>query len=123
MKNREKYADEIINTTINNDDCDITRKIAGIECDENMYDCAECNRKYAEWLEAEYVEPQIDWREVEIDTPIFVSCDGEKWEKAHFASYIDGCLNAWYDGRTSFTEKNVCFWPYAKLAEGSETER
>lgn len=120
MKNREKYAEEIIEATVFGT-CPETRNIAGIACGGNT--CGACREKYAAWLEAEYVEPQIDWREVEIDTPIFVSCDGEKWEKAHFASYIDGCLNAWYDGRTSFTAKNVCFWPYAKLAEGSETER
>ena len=36
------------------------REIAGIICIDRTEDyCKECERKYAEWLEAEYVEPAV----------------------------------------------------------------
>lgn len=59
----------------------------------------------------------MDWSKVEVDTPVVVSMDGEDWEKRHFASYVDGVVNAWVDGMTSYTTRNACPWPYAKLAE------
>ena len=116
MNNREKYADEIINATIGGDCYDV-RKIAGISCDETMNKCAACILMYAVWLDAEYVESSIDWSKIPVDTPILVSVDGEYWEKRHFASYIDGFVNAWDDGKTSFTCECVVSWPYAKLAQ------
>ena len=116
MKNREKYADKIIDATIYGT-CQKTRKIAGIICCETNNYCKECSQKYAAWLEAEYVEPPIDWRKVKVDTPILVSMDGKDWKKRHFASYVDGVVKAWDDGRTSHTEKETCPWCYAKLAE------
>ena len=70
----EKYADKIIDATIYGT-CQKTRKIAGIICCETKGDCKECERKYAAWLEAEYVEPSIDWRKVKVDTP---SLDGKQ---------------------------------------------
>lgn len=115
MKNREKYADDIINATIIGG-CAPTRSIAGISCAQFDMDCARCAREYSAWLEAEYVEPPVDWSKVEVDAPILVSMDGNEWEKRHFASYVDGVVKAWDDGRTSYTEKEVCQWPYAKLA-------
>lgn len=120
MKNREKYADEIIDATMYGT-CRETRKIAGIACGRDM--CEECIKEYGAWLEAEYVEPPVDWSKVEIDTPILVSVDGEYWEKRHFASYIDGFVNVWDDGKTSFTCECGTSWPYAKLAEeGADNE-
>ena len=117
MKNREKYADEIIDATIDGI-CPKMREIAGIICiDKTEDDCKECERKYAAWLEAEYVEPSIDWRKVKVDTPILVSIDGEDWEKRHFAKYEDGTVQAWHDGKTSFTTATSLKWTYAKLVE------
>ena len=116
MKNREKYADEIINATINGD-CDDVRKIAGISCNETMDNCVTCACEYAEWLDAEYVEPSVDWSKISVDTPILVSVDGEYWEKRHFASYVDGFVNAWDGRKTSFTCECIISWPYAKLAQ------
>lgn len=65
----------------------------------------------------EYVAPPVDWSKVEVDTPILVSMDGDEWEMRHFATYVNGVVKAWDDGGTSYTEKEVCPWPYAKLAE------
>lgn len=120
MKNREKYADKIINATIlnptiNGSTCQNVRKIAGLKC--SCEECGQCTKKYAAWLKDEYVEPPVDWSKVEVDTPILVSMDGKDWKKRHFASYVDGVVKAWDDGRTSHTEKETCPWCYAKLAE------
>lgn len=116
MKNREKHADKIINATIRGG-CAPSRKIADISCSQFDMDCDRCAQAYSAWLEAEYVKPPVDWSKVEVDTPVVVSMDGEDWEKKHFASYVDGVVRAWDDGRTSHTEKETCPWCYAKLAE------
>ena len=72
----------------------------------------------------EYKEPEVDWNNVEIDTPILVRCieDGE-WQRRHFAKYEDGLVYAWRDAFTSWTvlhDKAVTSWKYAKLAETEE---
>lgn len=44
------------------------------------------NRK--EWLNSEYVEPEVDWSKVPIDTPILVRVsEDEEWDKRYFAGF------------------------------------
>lgn len=82
MKNREKYADEII-------DIAVMSKLAlkdgkPVPCIEMR--CSECGflsanhscgHNVREWLDSEYVEPPVDWSKVAVDTPILVR-DSEK---------------------------------------------
>lgn len=46
MKNREKYADKIINATIRGG-CAPSRKIAGISCSQFDMDCDRCAQAYS----------------------------------------------------------------------------
>ena len=85
--------------------------------------------KYAKLAEdaKEDKEPEVDWNEVKIDTPIWVKQRedsewyNEEWERRYFAKFEDGVVYAWDDGQTSWTAHNtMTSWNYAKLAETEE---
>jgi hypothetical protein len=81
-----------------------------------------CNDACKEWCESEYVEPQIDWSKVPVDTPILVkNIENSEWLHRHFAKFEDGIVYAWDNGRTSWSllSDEVIDWKYAKLAEES----
>ena len=125
MKNYEKYADEIreykgssgyfcnkfiMPHILKKDSC------AGISCEH-------CHTLQMIWLLEEYEEPETDWSKVEVDTPILVR-DYEdatiSWIRRYFAEYKDGVVYAWNGGCTSWSEKCMTGWEYAKLAESEE---
>ena len=122
MKNYEKYADEIreykgINI------CSEFIKSHILEADNcNGVDCQRCAMLQMLWLLEDYKEPEVDWNNVEIDTPILVrDYESQEWEARHFAKYEDGVIYTWDGGSTSWTSKgNVTEWKYAKLAESEE---
>ena len=65
-------------------------------------------------------EPEIDWSQVAVDTPILVrDCDNEVWYKRYFAKYENGKVYAWGVGSTSWSSDGnpIIGWEYAKLAE------
>lgn len=76
--------------------------------------------------EKECEEPEVDWNQVEVDTPILVrDSENTKWLKKYFAKYENGHVYVWNLGRTSWTapnDKSVSAWSYAKLAESEESE-
>ena len=80
-----------------------------------------CNDACKEWCESEYVEPQIDWSKVPVDTPILVrDHESALWRKAHFAKYKNNKIYTWFGGGTSWSGTGMVEWKYAKLAEESE---
>ena len=90
MTNREKYAEQIIDMSLN--DIEIAVDKEGRLCDCNEIDCDDCmfcspgcREKLKEWAEQEYVEPPVNWSKVPVDTKILVrdSEDGW-WEKKTF---------------------------------------
>ena len=127
MKNREKYADKII-------DIAVMSKLAlkdgkPVPCIEMR--CSECGFLSAnhpcasnvrEWLDSEYVAPPVDWSKVAVDTPILVrDSEEEAWRKRHFAKYENGKVYAWGNGTTSWCEfSSMVNWKMAKLAESEE---
>ena len=75
------------------------------------------------WLDEEYQDQEeVDWSKVNVDTPILVSVDGNRWYHRHFAEYCGGTVYAFDDGATSWTIDEKTGWPYAKLAEPQEQE-
>ena len=81
--------------------------------------------KYAKLAEdeKECKEPEIDWSEVNVDTPILVGEGDGEWVKRYFAEYKDGIVYAWCGGSTSWDANNMMMsWKYAKLAENEETK-
>ena len=94
-----------------------------ITCLQCMFDscsAGNCDAAALAWADAEYIEPNVNWYKVAIDTPIMVSSNNIDWYCRHFAKYENGKVYAWHDGLTSFTIYNndfVTWWLYAKLAE------
>lgn len=127
MKNREKYADEII-------DIAVRSKLAlkdgkpipctSMRCSECGFLITDhsCEYKARKWLDSEYTEPSVDWSKVAVDTPILVrDSEEEAWRKRHFAKYENGKVYAWGNGTTSWCEfGSMVNWKMAKLAESEE---
>ena len=118
MKNFEKYEDEIrkfkgdnfckdfiIPHILKKDDC------SGI-C------CSECISRQLLWYLEDYEEPEVDWSQVEVDTPIMVrDSENGDWFKRYFAEYKNGKIYTWDNGHTSWETSRMIEWKYAKLVE------
>lgn len=86
-----------------------------------------CDEAALAWADAEYIEPEVDWSKVAVDTPILVSDDNGRWYRSYFAKYDneDHQVWTWRGGRTSWSihyddtylVSNKEIWKYAKLAE------
>lgn len=127
MTNFEAYSDQLKEFLYNK--VGVTKQ-GSIECCELM-DCKDCmfapisscvatKRK---WLDEEYVEPQVDWTKVAVDTPILVRDHQSKsWNKRHFAKYENEKVFVFDNGRTSWSsnKNDILNWNYAKLAEREE---
>ena len=120
MKNYERYADEIKNFDCNNDFCDGFVKPYILKSSTCVgTSCVACQLKQAVWLLEEYEEPEVDWNNIAVDTPILVrESKDREWKKRYFAKYKDGIIFAWVGGNTSWTALgDTAKWKYAKLAE------
>ena len=122
MKNYEKYADEIKEYNGLNFCKDFILPYV-LKSDGCFNNCSKCGMFQMLWLLDEYEEPETDWSKVEVDTPILVK-DYEdatiSWIRRYFAEYKDGVVYAWNGGCTSWSEKCMTGWEYAKLAESEE---
>lgn len=127
MKNREKFAEQIIDIALSSGRLAINTE-TGKPCDCNETECTDCifcskqggcSGAIIEWAEKEYEEPPIDWSKVPVDTPILVrDYEEDVWEKRHFAKYENGIVYAWDEGTTSWSGGGSrTSWEMAKLAE------
>ena len=131
MTNREKYAEQILDTALTGGSVAVDKKgnvcrCNYIKCNNCIFaktksdDCY-CEKKIKEWSEQEYVEPPVDWSNVPVDTKLYVRdfC-GESWRPRYFARFEDGKILTWTYGATSFSADNlndVSKWNQGKLAE------
>lgn len=128
MKNYEKYADEIKKHLYNGNFCKefIMPQILKVSTCSGM-NCEVCIMRQMIWLLEDYEEPEVDWSEVEVDTPILVrGSENAPWVRRHFAKYENGDVYAWRDAYTSWTaspDNDMTWWRYAKLAESEESEQ
>ena len=133
MKNREKFAKEIVDIVLGVEDIAVDKctmipvKCGSLECDRCIRDCGGIcdDDKLLEWAEAEYKEPRIDPRlyNAPVDTKILVSLEGKSWFRRYFSNVNNDCVYAFNDGMTSFTaekSEDVSGWHYAKLYEGDK---
>lgn len=124
MKNYEKYADEIKEYKGENFCADFVKPhiLKSRGCTNTS--CDQCEMLQTIWLLEEYKEPEIDWSNVKVDTPILVrDNENAEWIRRHFAKYENGDVYAWRDAYTSWTTlypDDVTRWKYAKLAESEE---
>lgn len=125
MTNFEKYEDKLKEFFCERIAIDKDYKIAlccDIHCKGCIFDipAVGCHGVKRKWLDEEYVEPQVDWTKVAVDTPILVrGYPNDVWERRYFAKYENGEVYAFTDGRTSWSSKGnqTLVWKYAKLAE------
>ncbi len=93
----------------------------GAVVDETENYCRKCGQAI-DW--SDDTEPEVDWSNVPIDTPILVKDSAtDKWARRYFAG-VDGAgvVTAWNSGGTSWSrgETFPTRWAYAKLAEVTE---
>ena len=134
MTNREKYAEQILDIACSGTRIAVKKNVMEpVPCpDISCQFCylrlkkgSRCDDACKEWCESEYVEPQIDWSKVPVDTPILVrDKESDKWFRRYFARYEKGWVYAWSDGSNSWSAENkttrTMNWKYAKLAEDGE---
>lgn len=128
MLNKEKYKDELEQILANGNVLAIDKKhnkiISCCDCSRCKFSTdVGCTEKRREWLNSEYVEPEVDWSKVPVDTPILVrDCKNYPWKKRYFAHYDNGMVCAWDDGKTSWSagDSTPMPWDYAKIAEDVE---
>ena len=108
MKNREKFAEQIIDIALKR--CGIAVNLTSGElcacgntrCSECLF-CErnkDCEVLLKEWAEKEYEEPPVDWSKIPVDAPILVrDCEEEVWEKRHFAKYENGIVYTCRSGK------------------------
>ena len=129
MKNKEKYAKEIIELAVSRVGIAMDMDMKPVSCESLRCD-SECmlydhkrrnciNHRLQEWAEQEYV-PFVDWNKVPIDAPIEVSSNNASWFKRHFAGKLSstGGVYVWCEGRTSYTvrsENDIEPWDFARL--------
>lgn len=129
MLNKEKYKDELEQILANGNVLAIDKKhnkiISCCDCSRCKFSTdVGCTEKRREWLNSEYVEPEVEWSKVPVDTPILVrDSENDIWKRRYFAGIDDGKVCTWTYGATSWSasdEDYFCEWDYAKLAEDVE---
>lgn len=128
MLNKEKYAKEILNIACEGHSIAMIdgklRQFSGASCSKCDFNSnINCRKNVNEWANSEYVEPQVDWSEVPVDTPILVR-DSElfAWSKEHFAKYEDETVYTWDYGKTSWStyDGKMSSYKYAMLPESED---
>lgn len=131
MKNRERYEKEILEIACDGSYVAVVNgkpvpcrgtncKDCDLHCKNHRTISRPCAVWRKEWSESEYIE--IDWCNVDIDTPILVRDSvEERWVRRHFAGYDGTSVGAWVEGRTSWSTNGcapeVKEWRFAKLEE------
>ena len=133
MKNREKFREQILEWAVApwKDLCDFKREEVfahfGKEgCDD--IPCSWCSVLLELWLDEEYEEPEVDWDNVPVDTPVLVrNSKNENWTLRHFKRIRDTAethkFETWGDGMTSRTTDGIIsLWRYCELAEDEDND-
>lgn len=121
MKNYEKYADEIREFKGKHFCADFVQSHILGECSCSQIDCGRCSMLQLMWLLEDYKEPETDWSNVAVDTPILVrDSEDRRWIKRYFAKYENETIYAWDSGCTSWSGCGLTAWEFAKLAEIEE---
>ena len=136
MKNREKFAKEIIDIACSGHSIAFDKEANKLTAC-NIINCSECAfcsssttnclDKIKKWSESEYKEPEVDWSKVPVDTPVLVrDIDSKAWYNRYFAYYEDGIVYTYSDGATSWSANkafNCVRWNYAKLANEEDIRK
>lgn len=138
MKNREKFREEIIKAIKNRETCEfmndtVIPEFIGSKTDSKciceMGDCRACLIRFTLWLDEEYIEPEVDWSKVPVDTLVRVrDSKSEEWKLQYFKCVSETIpthkFEAWDDGRTSKTANNSYrLYKYCELVEDEDDDK
>ena len=110
MKNKEKYAKEIIEVACSGEviamGSGIIRKCSELPCQKCSFniDGIECDEMRKTLSESEYIEPkyETDWSKVPVDTPVLIK--GAVDNRRYFSRLLpDKRLAVFRNGRTSWS--------------------
>ena len=127
MKNREKYAAELMEIAISGKMVAIVNG-KPVACSNAPVNCEGCpcndrqnmlcvRRRIREWAESEYEEPSVDWSKVPVDTKVLVLDENGEWLHRHFCRYENDMVYVYGYGCTSWSGVFVTPYKTAKLAE------
>lgn len=129
MTNYEKYKAEIVpiarmgRKVAMERDKNKIRVCLGLKCVNCLfYDYSSertCDEVALAWADEEYIESEVDWSKVAVDTPVLVKNSGNKnWLKRYFAKYENKKIYVFKNGRTSWSsDGETLSWDCVKLAE------
>lgn len=114
MLNKEKFKDEILEIACNGESLALNKNTgkltscSGIFCSncEFKLDACSCPDACKIWCNSEYKEPEVNWKAVPIDTPIYIKRAGNVWTPRYFSHYDNGDIYYFAGGKTSFTKLN-----------------
>lgn len=109
MKNKEKFAKEIIEIAVTGTSvamCNgVLRECRGLYCSQcDFYSDRECDEKIKEWAESEYIEYETDWSKVPVDTPV-INSNGDRYYFAKYNNIMD-VIHVFIYGCTSWSSNN-----------------
>ena len=113
MKNKEKFAKEIIEIACSgeilakhDDKLYKCSEISCVSCDFKSKAGKGCAYWTREWAESEYVEPkyETDWSKVPVDTPV-INSNGNRYYFAKYNNILD-VIHVFIYGCTSWSSKN-----------------
>ena len=136
MLNRDKFAKEIINLALEHRRVAVTAGGKVFECKVGACKkcvlgiVANCDTAFKKWLDSEYKEPEIDWGEVPVDTPVLVQDDtADLFHRRYFCGYFkgekpyvtfDAGMTSWTAyGNGQFTSR----WEYCELAREEDKRK
>lgn len=136
MKNREKYKNELMDVIkMDGKICGFVKKHGVFQMFGKDVDsfcemtCVTCGTALQIWLDEEYIEPEVDWDNVPVDTLVRVrDNDNEEWVLQYFKG-IDKNREtfkymAWSYGATSVTAQgNSTHWQYCELVEDENNDK
>lgn len=131
MKNKEKYAEEILKAFVESSVCGFKKKyVFRADCCARNIGCTKCTEITRDWLDAECVEPRIDWSKVPPGTPVIAwDNDGIKDHAPvrEFVIYYPGAETRKFvtcDAGYKFHEVSratTSSWKHCELAPGVDT--
>ena len=127
MLNKEKYAKEILDIICDTGELPAVIKgkpynCEGASCEDCKFYNTSCYNGFKEWANSEYVEREIDWAKVPVDTPVYVRDNYDNdWHKGFFKG-LSGMYYGYLvfeDGGTEWsTDGETDLWDQCKIAEG-----
>lgn len=136
MLNKEKFKEEIVEIACSGGCLAINEHTNKLCSCEDMSSCKDCKFNSGDncfdmrkdWCNSEYVESEVDWSKVPVDTPIYIR-QGYSWLPRYFVGKCnDDGVYHFNCGKTSFTAEDkddisIISFNNVKLARTQDIEK